>query len=197
MPTPYQPRWVKGQATTESERDASIRYLAIRDVLEESVKATGLPIRRVLDFGAYGGYFAFRLAEDFGCQVVAVDDHPELKLGIKANDNQLVEGIYRRMSVDDVAVLGEFDVVLALSVLHHVPHWSWMLDAFRAAASRYLFIETPGPHENLPKALNGDSLEPIWTAVENLEGRVIAEVAGYDGRFSRELKAVSVYPWTE
>jgi 2-polyprenyl-3-methyl-5-hydroxy-6-metoxy-1,4-benzoquinol methylase len=179
---PYQPRWVRGQATTPSERDAETRYLAIKDALGDH------EIERVLDFGAYGGYFSFRLAEDFGCRVVAVDDHHELKRGIAANRNPLVEGVHHRMSVDEVRELGSFDVVLALSVLHHVEHWAEMLVALKDAASTFLFIETPGPDEFLPKALV--PLEPIWTAVESLGGEAIAEVAGYDGRYTRELKVV-------
>lgn len=188
MTTPYQPRWVKGRALTRSERDAETRYLAIRNLLVEHQEATGLPLERVLDFGAYGGYFSFRVAEDFGCRVIAVDDHPELKLGLDANQNPLVEGVTCRLEPDEVAALGEFDVVLALSVLHHVPDWKRMLDVLVGLTTQYLFIETPGPNEFLPLAVS--PLEPIWTVVENLNGEVIAEVDGFDHRFTRELKAV-------
>lgn len=190
MVTPYQPRWVKGQATTKGQRDAQARYLAIKDVLDDDRAETGKPITHVLDFGAYGGYFSFRLAEDFLTKVVAVDDHAELKRGIQANGNHLVSGIHQRMTPQQVAALGSFDATLALSVLHHVPQWEEMLDVFLDVTERFLFIETPGPDEHLPNAVNLKVLERIWTAVENLGGETIAEVAGYDGRYSRELKVV-------
>lgn len=188
--TPYQPRWVKGRATTQGERDAETRYVAIRELLRESIAVTGLPVERVLDLGAYGGYFSFRLAEDFGCRVVAVDDHPELKLGLDANQNSLVDGIHRRLTPEDVEQLGDFDAVLALSVLHHVPAWKPMLDALLRVTTQYLFIETPSAQESLPKAIS--PLQQVWSEVENLEGRTIASVAGYDGRYVRDLKVVSM-----
>lgn len=187
---PYQPRWVKGREVTDGQRDAQGRYLAIKDTIDDA-RSEGVSVARVLDLGAYGGYFSFRLAEDFLANVVAVDDHPELRRGVQANDNPLVEGIYERLSVDQVRDLGTFDVVLALSLLHHVPGWEAMLETLLGMTERFLFIETPGPHEHLPTAVN--ELKPIWTAVENLGGETIAEVAGYDGRYSRELKVVRMW----
>lgn len=186
--TPYQPRWVKGQARMQGQRNAEVRYDAIRTEIEKAE----LGDFTVLDFGAYGGYFSFRLAEDFHAEVVAVDDHPELRRGIEANHNPLVTPVYDRLSSDGVGDLGEFDVVLALSVLHHVPDWERMLEALCEAATELLFIETPRPDEELPNAANRERLGGIWTHVHNLGGEVIATVAGYDKKFQRELKVVRV-----
>lgn len=191
MVAPYQPRWVKGQATTDGQRDAAKRYLAIKDALDDARVAEHVTPSSALDLGAYGGYFSFRLAEDFLMRVVAVDDHPELRRGVKANNNPLVEGVYDRLSAAEVRELGTFDVTLALSLLHHVPGWEEMLATILDMTQQFLFIETPGPDEHLPTAIN--ELKPIWTAVENLGGETIAEVAGYDGRYTRELKVVRMW----
>src|SRR5690606_3683961 len=71
---------------------------------------------RVLDLGAYTGYFALRLAHEFGARVTAVDDFAGLEA--RCGDHPKIRVIPRRLSPAEVAELGRFEVVLALSVLH-------------------------------------------------------------------------------
>jgi len=78
--------------------------------------------KRVLDIGAWDGWFTFEM-ERRGAEVVAIDrwDNPRFRemhaaLGSGAD--------YRRMNVYelDPARIGQFDVVLFLGVLYHLKH---------------------------------------------------------------------------
>jgi tRNA (mo5U34)-methyltransferase len=78
--------------------------------------------KRVLDIGAWDGWFTFEM-ERRGAEVVAIDrwDNPRFRemhaaLGSRAD--------YRQMNVYDVspAKLGRFDIVLFLGVLYHLKH---------------------------------------------------------------------------
>ena len=63
------------------------------------------------------------LAEDFGASCTAVDDYEDWFLpGVTV--------INERLTADQLARLGSFDVVLGLSVLHHVLDWRRYLDAY-------------------------------------------------------------------
>jgi tRNA (mo5U34)-methyltransferase len=78
--------------------------------------------KRVLDIGAWDGWFTFEM-ERRGAEVVAIDrwDNPRFRemhaaLGSRAD--------YRQMGVYELspARLGQFDVVLFLGVLYHLKH---------------------------------------------------------------------------
>jgi tRNA (mo5U34)-methyltransferase len=78
--------------------------------------------KRVLDIGAWDGWFTFEM-ERRGAEVVAIDrwDNPRFRemhaaLGSRAE--------YRQMNVYDLspAKLGRFDIVLFLGVLYHLKH---------------------------------------------------------------------------
>jgi tRNA (mo5U34)-methyltransferase len=78
--------------------------------------------KRVLDIGAWDGWFTFEM-ERRGAEVVAIDrwDNPRFRemhaaLGSRAD--------YRQMNVYDLspAKLGRFDIVLFLGVLYHLKH---------------------------------------------------------------------------
>lgn len=134
----------------------------------------------VLDLGAYLGYFALRLAEEFDARVTAVDDFPGLKA--RCGDHPKIRVIPRRLSPAEVAELGRFEVVLALSVLHHIPEWAEMLEVL-LANSDLLFVEVPDPTEVLPKAVA--HCPELTAAVEQLGGRAIARTAGHRSQIER------------
>lgn len=78
--------------------------------------------KRVLDIGAWDGWFTFEM-ERRGAEVVAIDrwDNPRFRemhaaLGSRAD--------YRQMNVYDLSPgkLGRFDIVLFLGVLYHLKH---------------------------------------------------------------------------
>lgn len=178
----YQPRWVNGREVGEGIRKASSRYDAIAAELE------GHRGFRVLDVGAYTGYFSLRLAEDFDATVTAVDSYRGLRKALTEAADPRVTGMYERLTPQAVAELGEYDVILCLSVLHHVPWWEDLLAGLRARA-RLLFIEVASPNEVLPKAVA--HCPEIPAAVAAVEGaRVIARTHGYRSRKMRPLYAV-------
>ena len=143
----YQDQYVRGQVTARGYRDCAVRYALLRRALR------GLrPHPTILDFGAAGGYFAFRLAHDLDARVTAVDDAPALRAAAKANGDRRVTVIARRLTLEEVRGLGHFDVVLALSVLHHVSPWRDYLAAFRRAARRALILELPDPRNSATRS---------------------------------------------
>jgi 2-polyprenyl-3-methyl-5-hydroxy-6-metoxy-1,4-benzoquinol methylase len=170
----------RGGRVIPGARDCAGRYEAISRALRDARGFT------VLDFGANDGYFSRRLAEDFDASVTAVDDWKSLPRSVAHEPR--VSVIARRLSPHDVRHLGEFDVVLALSVLHHVPEWGEMLQALHDAARHVLFVETPDVSETLPKAVS--HCPELAYTVGALGGETIAQTPGYRSQILRPLKAV-------
>lgn len=162
----YQDEWVKGASRSAGYRDCAARYEAIRAEL------SGLRAPfSVLDLGAHSGYFSFRLAEDFGARCVAVDDYRALPRLAAENGDPRVSVVDRRLGVREIDRLGPFDVILALSVLHHVTHWRWLLAVLRRRARSRLIVETPNPAERLKRAAARSELARIDEGCRTL-GRV-------------------------
>lgn len=169
----------RGLVVERGSRDCESRWDAIESYL------TGLPWGpRVLDLGAYAGYFSLRMADRFGAQVVAVDDWRDLR----KVDHQNITTIHRRLTPSEVEALGEFDLVLALSVLHHIPEWRDMLDVLDRVTTGIMFVETPDPSEVLPKAV-AHCVE-LHDAVVALGGDVIARTDGHRSTIKRNLWAI-------
>jgi len=128
----YQPT-----ATEAGERACVDRWAEIRFCL------SGLPEPfTVLDLGANAGWFSQRLVEEFDCHVTAIDNHPDLPR--IASDRVTV--VNRRVAAGPLRAMPRVDVVLALSVLHHMPDWRAVLTEIRACR-RGVFVETPSPSE--------------------------------------------------
>ncbi|MDH2392321.1 methyltransferase domain-containing protein [Streptomyces sp. HNM0663] len=177
----YQPRWVGGREVGEGIRKAAPRYEAI------AAELTGHTGFSVLDLGAYNAYFSLRLAEDFDARCTAVDDYRGLPSALAQAADSRVTGIYRRLTPESLAGLGDFDVILCLSVLHHVPWWRAMLEMI-SEQGRVLFIETATANEVLPKARA--HCPEIPAAVEDLAGRIICRSHGYKSKKQRPLRVV-------
>ena len=120
----YQDSWVKGKMVRKGYRECAGRYDLVKAFCVE--KFADRPQFSVCDVGANMCYFGIRLAEDFDCSVMAFEfDHFEQRVALlrqnEAMDQILL--INRKLSLDDLCVLADikrFDLVLALSVLHHV-----------------------------------------------------------------------------
>lgn len=179
----YQPRWVDGREVGTAHRDAAKRYAAIAERLYGHEGFT------VLDVGAYNGYFSLRLAEEFGASVVAADTHRGLRRSLAEAGDDRVRGVYEKLTPARVREMGPFDVVLCLSVLHHVPEWEPLLEALHDS-TRVLFVETATPKETLPKAIAHSDSARITDAVAALGGEVIARTAGYKSRKLRPLRMI-------
>ena len=170
----YVPDWVDGKEVGKGRRDAACRYQAIAEYLADK------KVDKVLDFGAYNGYFSQRLVEDFSAEVTAVDDSPLLRAAPG------VTAIRERLTSTQIRKLGPFDAALCLSVLHHAPQWRTVLKALLAVAP-IVFVETAHPDEVLPKAIAHSSSDKIRDAMESAGGVELRQTPGYDARFSRPL----------
>ena len=134
----------------------------------------------VLELGALDGYFSTQLAEQFGAHATAVDDSRHL------TDTPGVTAIHSRLTATEIRKLGQFDVTLCLSVLHHLTAWKSTLNALLDSAP-IVFIETAHPNETLPKAAAHKHSAAITAAVEKAGGVDIAHTPGYDPKHSRPL----------
>src|SRR5580698_4510744 len=94
----------------------------LRDRLSRHPIPADLTGKRVLDIGAWDGWFSFEM-ERRGAEVVAIDnwDNPRFH-EVRGLLKSRVE--YRQMNVYDLspAKLGQFDIVLFLGVLYHLKH---------------------------------------------------------------------------
>lgn len=116
----YQDAWLKGKAIRRGNRECAERYSIVRTFCQ---RYTG-PFA-VCDIGSNMNYFGLRLTEDFPlCDVVAFEfDHFALRQALlDENGARRVALIRERLRVEQVEIIGahfRFDLVLALSVLHH------------------------------------------------------------------------------
>lgn len=182
----YQPTWHDGMVLAAGERDCADRYEPIRELL---AGVDGLDT--VLDLGANSGYFSARIADDFlAAHVTAVDPRPELRQA--ASDRITV--VQHRMDAAAVRALPRHDVVLALSVLHHLPDWRQALGWLRACR-RWLVAEVPHPGERwMRSAAARHELPAIHDAVARMAARKLGdfERTGRDG--SRHRRPMYLIP---
>jgi len=169
----YQDLWQDGKRVLAGERDCEGRYRLI---------AATLPARTsfsVLDVGAYAGYFATRIIEDFDAVATAVDDYD----GLSAASSERVTVIGRRLAPAELDALPRHDVVLALSVLHHFKDWQQALRAL-CACRLQLLIEVCHPDETwMRKAASRQDVAAQHRAVAGLPG---AELLGSSPRIGRD-----------
>ena len=97
--------------------------------------------RSILDFGTHKGAIASYLSPLREVTAVAP--------GLKPIDGVTV--IPKKLTPDGIRLLGNFDYVLALSVLHHCTPWRDYYEALYDVATVGLFVETPRPDEDVPQ----------------------------------------------
>lgn len=104
-------------------RASSIRVFHLANMLREM----GLPRGRILDLGSYLGTFALPLRR-LGYEVTAIDRYTAFNSGIDGYVNAMreagVELVYSSVEteLDDLARLGQFDAVISMAVIEHIPH---------------------------------------------------------------------------
>jgi hypothetical protein len=182
----YQSTWVNGVEVAKGKRDCAGRYEAIASYLRER---DDLPnTLRILDFGALDGYFSQRLAEEFGANVVAIEQNRKALAHLAGHKQIRTRIAY--YTPEQVRGLGHFDVVLALSVLHHQPNWRDFLAAFQEVGD-IVFVEVSHPDETLPRAVAHRDAETIFeTVAEAAHGSPLVETPGYDESHERPLYVI-------
>jgi hypothetical protein len=169
----YQDVWRDGVKVSAGERDCEGRYELIVATLPA---AAGFS---VLDVGAYTGYFATRIVEDFEATATAVDDYD----GLAAAASPAIKVIGRRLSPAELDAMPRHDVVLALSVLHHFKDWQAALRALHACRS-HLLIEVCQPNEAwMRRAASRREVAAQHRTVSSLPG---AELLGTSPRTGRD-----------
>lgn len=117
----YQDIWINGRLVQEGYRSCEPRYRILH-----SFCSTNLGIGfKVCDIGANMAYFSIRLIEDFHATAIAFEFHQFSKRAaiVKRNRTDRLMYINRKVSLDDLSVMRDacrFDLVLGLSVLHHM-----------------------------------------------------------------------------
>lgn len=116
----YQDVRINGKTISKGKRECAARY----EIIKEFCGTLKQPFT-VCDIGANMSYFGLRLIEDFDCRVIAFEFHQfeEREKIIKQNKTNKLMYLKRKVSLSDLEILEScchFDLVLALSVLHHV-----------------------------------------------------------------------------
>jgi 2-polyprenyl-3-methyl-5-hydroxy-6-metoxy-1,4-benzoquinol methylase len=100
--------------------------------------------KRVLDIGAYDGFFSFE-CERRGAEVVAIDTIPYGQSGFKVAHELLGSKVrFRSASVYDLnpESFGQFDLVLCLGVIYHLRHPLLGLEHIHSICKGTLILET-------------------------------------------------------
>jgi hypothetical protein len=154
----YQPMWIDGETVGPFERDCVGRYEAIRPYVPRGA--------RVLDFGSHYGYFSHRLADELDARCLAVAPQAVIARGV-----EVWNGL---ATVDDLRGFGQFDVVLALSILHHVRPWRDYYTALLEAAPTVI-VEIPHPDERFPHCPDGQIAE----LAQDITGPILCRTPGH------------------
>ncbi|MEY4483743.1 MAG: hypothetical protein RL693_1195 [Verrucomicrobiota bacterium] len=99
---------------------------------------------RVLDIGTRDGYFAFEF-ERRGAEVMAVDYFPADKTGFGIAAKMLNSAVeYRQKNIYELSAadLGQFDIVLMLGLIYHLPDPMLALHLCRSLCRDRLYLET-------------------------------------------------------
>lgn len=158
-----------GQVLEAGYRECADRY----EVVRQAVEGLRRPFT-VLDLGASSGYFSIRLTEEFGARCVAVE-----RTDVITEAKDRVAAIVRaNLNAEQIRKQGSFDVILALSFLHHQPKWRGVLKVLERHTRSALIVETPNPAEKLRQAPAREELGDIEQALRDLGMRRIGTSPG-------------------
>jgi SAM-dependent methyltransferase len=164
--------------------DESLRlYLRMNVVrvvrLVESLRRRGIETGTVLEVGAWFGSFALSLRR-LGYEVLACDRYASYGVAF-ASHVALMEqngvGIVstsRENELEQIANLGQFDIVLAAAVIEHVPHTPrYLLETLYGAVrpGGLLLLDTP----NIARYWNRRALERGETIFQPVEDQYVCE----------------------
>jgi hypothetical protein len=114
----YQDIW-DGQLVAKGLRECESRYQVIKTFCQTMRQPF-----TVCDIGANMNYFGIRLTEDFDCKIMSFEFHQFESRETWVRKNKNIMFLKRKISLTDLELLNScshFNLVLALSVLHHLP----------------------------------------------------------------------------
>lgn len=156
----YQDILVHGNVVAPGNRDCSMRWKAILPFLARYNDYEPL---KILDFGANYGYFSFKLAEKFPFSTIEmVDYEPLLKSLHSINNYSNVKLHFEYMDEDRISEFlkrKDYDLILAMSILHHFENPEEIINLFLEAGKTVLF-EVGYPNEN--PVSNPERINPIY-----------------------------------
>ncbi len=121
----YQDIWINGELIQKGERECADRYEIIKSYCQNLPQPFS-----VLDIGANMCYFGIRLSEDFECSVLAFEFHQfeKRKEIVDLQKGDRISYVKKKLKFKNIMELPYFNVILALSVLHHVqePIGAWI-----------------------------------------------------------------------
>jgi len=174
----YQETWINGPTKEEHQRPCAERYEVIRELAAKYTRPFS-----VFDFGCNSGYFGFRLAQEFDCTVVMVDNKQWMEGLIEQNKPGKIVWIDAHPTAESLYHLSlseSFDIVLALSVLHHMDEHFMAFAALEFLAD-HIFIEVPGRGDK--KSRNYEShCVPMLDFIEEYEDLTL--IAEFDSHVS-------------
>ncbi len=181
----YQDLWIKGAAMQVGGRGCKERYEAIEAHLS---KLQG-PFK-VLDLGANMGYFSFRLAENFKGDFVMLENSSTttkrlLQLCLM-NANPQIYFLAVRVNLaelEKILLAEKFDVILALSVIHHFNEPFNDIIATFARHSKYVILEHANPEETHCPNPNRIKAEPLNLSPYNPIKLCTSTATGYQHIF--------------
>ncbi|HOL47414.1 MAG TPA: DUF1698 domain-containing protein [bacterium] len=117
--------------------------------------------KRVLDIGAWDGYFSFEAEKRGASEVLAIDSHYRLekdsdKSGFEVAKKILASNVkYQIMDVYDISNknIGYYDVVLFLGVLYHLKHPLLALEKIAEVTKELMILETFYVNDDNKKAV--------------------------------------------
>jgi len=180
----YQDIYSQGRLITKGVRECDSRYLALREFVFSKYKRKFT----IFDLGANFGYFSIRALEDYDATAVMVqggEQADRLTSLCKENLDLKLTLLNLRISSSQLKELSKsenFDVVLALNVLHHFGD-DWKVGAEALLSLGHLIVvESPDPKDK--GACGKDYLEEILEFFKSREHEII-------GQFSRHTDADS------
>jgi SAM-dependent methyltransferase len=164
----------------DDHRAFSERLRPIREIVERARP------REILDLGTAQGGFALALQDLAPVRAIDRRDHGWPR-------SERISWELSNMDPESIMGLPRFDVILALSVLHHFEDPLEGLEALRRRARKLLILEVPHPEEILTKVASKHRLAEIYRAAEAAAQGIIVETPS-TRQPDRFLRSVFIIP---
>ena len=180
---PYQDVWIQGHLFKSGKRSCARRYKLIYDCLRERYR----PGFTLLDIGASEGYFSIRLAEDLQAHPTMLEKKRSLKLVASMQRNRDLRLQSGEISAASLMKQGQFDVIIALSIVHHFSDWGRIVKHVLSMGDTVI-IELPSENERSTK--RSDSATGMLNVLQWYQPKLIGETSGYAEEFKRQIYVV-------